>query len=197
MPLSRIHSTVGEERLMRPINNVQLLQYDELYRQVIVGLMGGAKKSIKIASSHVKNFRINHDTTHIFLSDFLSYLIKKRNVSIQLLITANASKSRLFDTLLLHQNVEIRLCARNHLKLIIVDSRKVYCGSANLTTAGLGGKNRNARNFELGFISENRDLVQALNSLFSDIWQERYCERCRYKRREEIRCSYTRKIHSY
>ena len=43
--------------------------------------------------------------------------------------------------------MERMLCPRVHFKCIIVDGRKAYFGSANLTGAGMGAKSEKKRNF--------------------------------------------------
>src|SRR5687768_7730030 len=62
--------------------------------------------------------------------------------------------------------LELRECPRNHLKLVIVDGRHLYFGSANWTGAGLGAKNEGRRNFELGVLSQDERLLDASQDVF-------------------------------
>ena len=77
--------------------------------------------------------------------------------------------------------LELRLCPRNHLKLVIVDGRKVYFGSANWTGAGLGAKQDDKRNFELGVLSEDERLLDATQALFDGIWRGVHCATCKLR----------------
>jgi len=77
--------------------------------------------------------------------------------------------------------LELRLCPRNHLKLVIVDGRKVYFGSANWTGAGLGAKQEGRRNFELGVLSQDERLLDETQALFDGIWRGAQCAGCKLR----------------
>lgn len=77
--------------------------------------------------------------------------------------------------------LELRLCPRNHLKLVIVDGRQVYFGSANWTGAGIGAKQGDKRNFELGVLSEDERLLDATQALFDGIWRGAHCASCKVR----------------
>jgi phosphatidylserine/phosphatidylglycerophosphate/cardiolipin synthase-like enzyme len=49
----------------------------------------------------------------------------------------------------------MRRCPRVHLKMIAVDGRALYLGSANFTGAGLGAKGDARRNFEMGVLTDD------------------------------------------
>ena len=65
-----------------------------------------------------------------------------------------------------------------HMKTIIVDGRRAYMGSANLTGAGLGIRYETQRNFETGIVTENPELVDKLYTFFSFLWQGEMCTDC-------------------
>lgn len=77
--------------------------------------------------------------------------------------------------------LELRLCPRVHLKTVIVDGALVYLGSANWTGAGLGAKGEGRRNFELGLVSEDPQLLDAVQALYDRIWRGAECGRCRLR----------------
>lgn len=81
----------------------------------------------------------------------------------------------------LPQNLTIRRCPRLHAKIVMIDSRYVYIGSANLTGAGLGAKADGKRNFELGLWSESAELIEAASGHFNALWEGRNCKGCRRK----------------
>ncbi len=74
--------------------------------------------------------------------------------------------------------LEFQICPRSHWKMVIVDGLSVYFGSANFTGAGLGAKNENKRNLELGVLSTDPKWVNRLQGLFDSFWVGTYCERC-------------------
>ena len=78
-------------------------------------------------------------------------------------------------------NLSIRRCPRLHSKTVIVDSRAMYLGSANLTGAGLGAKADGKRNFELGVWTESPALIDAVMEQFNTLWEGRRCTACRRK----------------
>lgn len=79
---------------------------------------------------------------------------------------------------LVEGGIELRLCPRVHLKLVIVDGRRVYLGSANWTGAGLGAKSDSRRNFELGIWSEDEVLLDELQGLYEHLWRGSACAGC-------------------
>ncbi len=73
----------------------------------------------------------------------------------------------------------IRRCPRWHGKLVIVDCRAMYLGSANLTGAGLGAKADDRRNFELGLWTRSAELIDAALERFNHVWEGVACETCK------------------
>lgn len=81
----------------------------------------------------------------------------------------------------LPENLTIRRCPRLHAKIVMIDSRSLYLGSANLTGAGLGAKVDGKRNFELGVWTESAELIEAASGHFNSLWEGRDCKGCRRK----------------
>ncbi len=79
--------------------------------------------------------------------------------------------------------VELRECPRVHLKTVIVDGAFIYLGSANWTGAGLGAKGEGRRNFEVGMVSDDEEVIDAVQALYERIWTGGECGAC--KLREE------------
>lgn len=74
--------------------------------------------------------------------------------------------------------LEMRACARLHLKAVIIDGALLYLGSANWTGAGLGAKADRNRNFELGFLTEDEALLDQVQALFDHLWHGGECAEC-------------------
>jgi phosphatidylserine/phosphatidylglycerophosphate/cardiolipin synthase-like enzyme len=62
---------------------------------------------------------------------------------------------------------------------VLIDSAWLYLGSANLTGAGLGAKHTDARNFELGLVTEDFDTIDRVTALFDAVWSGAECRTCR------------------
>ena len=76
------------------------------------------------------------------------------------------------------KNFRIYFCERNHSKVVIVDNKVAYVGSANVTPAGLAQGIMSPGNFEVGILTENHQLNSQLNTLFSKIMNGDYCYNC-------------------
>ncbi len=77
--------------------------------------------------------------------------------------------------------VKMRRCPRVHLKMIAVDGRLLYLGSANLTGAGLGAKGEGRRNFEMGIVTDSEAMLDAAQERFDRIWRGRECASCKLR----------------
>ena len=119
---------------------------------------------------------------------FLDFLIEKskEGVSVQII---SAEKSGYFQ-----ERVEraycnssnncfsVWFCARNHAKIVIIDDKIAYIGSANMTRAGLGQPYASPGNFEVGILTEDPDIIASLNKRFSDITSYKFCDDCHRKK---------------
>jgi len=74
--------------------------------------------------------------------------------------------------------IAMRRCPRVHLKMIAVDGRLLYLGSANLTGAGLGAKSAKRRNFEMGIVTDSEAMLDAAQERFDRIWRGAECAGC-------------------
>jgi hypothetical protein len=77
--------------------------------------------------------------------------------------------------------VRRRQCPRVHLKMIAVDGRLLYLGSANLTGAGLGAKTAGRRNFEMGLLTDDEGMLDAAQERFDRIWRGAECAGCKLR----------------
>ena len=73
------------------------------------------------------------------------------------------------------------MCPRVHLKMIAVDGRHLYLGSANLTGAGLGAKAEGRRNFEMGIVTDSEAMLDAAQARFDRIWRGAECAGCKLR----------------
>lgn len=77
--------------------------------------------------------------------------------------------------------VKLRRCPRVHMKMIAVDGRLLYLGSANLTGAGLGAKGEGRRNFEMGIVTDSEAMLDAAQERFDRIWRGAECASCKLR----------------
>lgn len=74
-------------------------------------------------------------------------------------------------------------CPRVHMKAVIVDGALLYLGSANWTGAGLGAKGSGRRNFELGVVTDDPELLDRVQAMYERVFRGGECAAC--KLREE------------
>lgn len=67
---------------------------------------------------------------------------------------------------------------RIHFKLVIFDINTAYIGWANLTSAGIGMKSDQRKNFESGILTNEASLVNAAIGQFDEVWRGDYCGKC-------------------
>jgi phosphatidylserine/phosphatidylglycerophosphate/cardiolipin synthase-like enzyme len=77
--------------------------------------------------------------------------------------------------------LELRTCPRLHFKAVVVDGGFLYLGSANWTGAGLGAKGAGRRNFELGFVIADNELLDRVQFLYERIWTGGECGACKMR----------------
>jgi len=108
-----------------------------------------------------------------------------RGVEIRILHASLPSRAfrRRFDSLpgLVAGAIELRSCPRVHLKMVVVDARLLYLGSANWTGAGLGAKGTGRRNFEMGVVTNDDALLDDAQATFDAIWTGAGCAGCRLR----------------
>lgn len=166
---------------MRPIE-AKLLSGDELYRDVVLDRLANARESVQISTANVKGMLVEQAGGFRSIVSLFATLAR-RGVSLRLLHAELPSRPfrAAFDRerRLVAGGLELKICPRVHFKAVIVDGAWVYLGSANLTGAGLGAKGPNARNFELGFVTEDFDVIDRTTALFEAIWSGAECGACR------------------
>jgi phosphatidylserine/phosphatidylglycerophosphate/cardiolipin synthase-like enzyme len=105
-----------------------------------------------------------------------------QGIEIRLLHAGTPSAAALQDLKReLPSGLTIRRCPRLHAKAVIIDSRAMYLGSANLTGAGLGAKGEGKRNFEMGIWTESTALIDGVMEEFNALWEGERCVGCKRK----------------
>ncbi|MFH1130490.1 MAG: phospholipase D family protein [Pseudomonadota bacterium] len=173
---------------------MRLVAGEEHYEQVISAVLG-AQCSVWIATANLKDLMVESDqaglrrlgrkSSHRPILEMLDDLTEKK-VELRILHSGVPSRSfrETFDKhpRLISGGLQLRLCPRMHMKLVIVDGEFLYLGSANWTGAGLGAKASTRRNFELGIITRDPRLLDEVQAMYERIWQGTECKAC--KRRD-------------
>ncbi len=164
---------------------VELLSGAELYREVVLGRLAHARESVWIATANVKAMLVEHGGGFRPVVDLFDELAS-RGVDLRVLHAEIHSRPfrAAFDRRerLVRGGLGLRICPRVHFKTVLVDGAWAYLGSANLTGAGLGAKGPDRRNFELGFVTEDFDVIDGVTALYEAIWSGAECGSCRLRR---------------
>src|SRR5438105_2365293 len=161
-----------------------LLQGSELYREVILETLAHARESVLIATANVKDMQIEREGMFASVLALFSDLAA-RGVELRILhaelpsrpFRASFEKRRRLTA----GGLSLKICPRVHFKAVVIDGAWVYAGSANLTGAGLGAKGEGRRNFEVGFCTEDFEIVDRVQALFEAIWTGAECASCKLR----------------
>ena len=170
----------------------RLLDGSDHYDELVQKAVGSAAVSLWIATANVKEMRVQAPVgsaarargRFVSIVDTLASL-NDRGVELRLL--HGGVPSRPFRAALALQprlrdgGLPMRHCPRVHLKMIAIDGRLLYLGSANFTGAGLGAKGEGRRNFELGMLTDDDVWLDAAQGRFDRIWSGRECKGCRMR----------------
>jgi phosphatidylserine/phosphatidylglycerophosphate/cardiolipin synthase-like enzyme len=158
----------------------------------VVRAVQNAKRSVWIATANLKELMVESPVlvpgqrrgTYASVLDSFDQLAA-RGVELRILHASLPSRAfrDAFDRRkrLVRGGLELRMCPRVHLKTVIVDGEFLYLGSANWTGAGLGAKGDARRNFELGVLSDDEQLLDQVQAFFEWIWRGKPCARCRLR----------------
>jgi phosphatidylserine/phosphatidylglycerophosphate/cardiolipin synthase-like enzyme len=139
-----------------------------------------ARRTLWIGTADLKDLHIKPGNHPVPFLQALAELIE-RGVEVRL-IHAKEPGPRFRDDFdnypALAARLERMLCPRVHFKLIIIDCKTAYIGSANLTGAGLGMKSPRRRNFEAGILTDDPALVEPAMQQFDDLWIGTNCLDC-------------------
>jgi len=158
----------------------ELLSDSEIYEKVIAGIIPKAQKYVWIGTADIKNLYVKKGNQVVPFLEIVSDLLN-RKVEVRLMFAKEPGESfrKDFDKYPVLKNMlEQFHCPRIHFKVVIVDGRYAYTGSANLTGAGMGMKSVNNRNFESGIITDVPEFIKKLQQQYDNIWIGKNCKPC-------------------
>ncbi|HEY1817771.1 MAG TPA: phospholipase D family protein [Kofleriaceae bacterium] len=165
------------------------------YERVLAAVLD-AKVSVWIATANVKELMVEDGRARpghrrsLKRTEYVSVLARldelaKHGVELRLLHAE--LPSRPFRAEIAHHprllggGLALRRCPRVHMKAVIVDGSLLYLGSANWTGAGLGAKGSGRRNFELGIVTDDSQLLDEVQALYERVWSGGECASCRLR----------------
>jgi phosphatidylserine/phosphatidylglycerophosphate/cardiolipin synthase-like enzyme len=159
-----------------------LLEGVDLYRVVVQERMAHARESVWIATANVKAMMIETAPKRFRPVVELFSELTGRGVEVRVLHAELPSRPfrAAFDARAqLAHRMTLKICPRVHFKCVLVDGAWLYLGSANLTGAGLGAKGADNRNFELGVVTEDFEIIDQVAALYDRVWAGRPCSTCK------------------
>lgn len=165
----------------------ELILNGEIHPRVIGELVPSAKRFLWIVTADVKDMHVARGARSVPFLGVLADLVES-GVAVRL-IHAKEPGPRFrqdfdrYPVLVESDLFERVLCPRVHTKAVIVDGRNAFVGSPNLTGAGLGAKHADKRNFEAGFLTDEREDLDRLVSWVDELFIGGYCGTCRLRDR--------------
>ena len=141
------------------------------------------KHTLWIGTADIKDVYVDVDGEVKPLLGLIAQLIR-RGVEVRLIHAKEPGQNFRddFDKYpVLFDRLERVLCPRVHFKILVIDCKEVYIGSANLTGAGLGMKAATTRNFEAGILTDDPQIVEQAMNQFDEVWIGKHCKTCRRK----------------
>jgi len=164
---------------------IDLLTGAELHRKVIQEAILNAENYVWIATANLKDMHIPKARGYKPILEAFNDMAGE-GISIRIIHSDLPSRPfrRTLDRFprLIEGALELQICQRSHWKMVVVDGRFVYLGSANFTGAGLGAKGDQKRNLELGITSCDPILVSRIMDLYDTFWIGTHCLDCAFRK---------------
>ncbi|HEX7665331.1 MAG TPA: phospholipase D family protein [Polyangiaceae bacterium] len=172
---------------------VRMIVDRDHYDVLVRAALGEAKTSVWIATANLKSLMVEAPIgtrarvrgKYVSILDTFEGLVQ-RGVEIRLLHASRpsgpmASELKRHSNLTKSPRFKLRACPRVHLKMIAIDGRLLYLGSANFTGAGLGAKGDGRRNFEMGVMTDDDVMLDVAQARFERIWRGNECKSCKMR----------------
>ena len=169
-------------------NETRLVLNEDHYQEVIERICT-AKVSIRIMTANFKRFKLKptgyQGKDYKDGTPFIKYLMAKavQGVSVQIICSMPSQSfteewKEYYQQMMSPALFEYKFCDRNHSKVVIIDDKIAYVGSANVTPAGLGQGIFTPGNFEACILTSNPQIISSLKAHFAKIMNEDYCPSC-------------------
>ncbi|MDB4577013.1 phospholipase D-like domain-containing protein [Akkermansiaceae bacterium] len=165
---------------------IDLVLNEDIHQRVIVEMLPRAERYLWIVTADLKDLHVKKGRRFVPLLEILSDLVNE-GVAVRL-FHAKEPGPRFredfdrYPSLIESDLFERILCPRIHTKTIIVDGKEGFIGSANLTGAGVGAKSPLRRNFEAGFVTDEKKHLGPMMEWIDQLYLGEFCQNC--QRRE-------------
>lgn len=160
----------------------ELLLNEEIYHRFVQAEIPEARRFIWIATADLKDLHVKSGRRFV---PFLQVLAGRVREGVEVrLIHAKEPGPRFradfdrYPEFVESDLFEQVLCPRMHMKVVVIDGKVAFVGSANLTGAGMGAKGKNRRNFEAGYLTREGGEIRALMDFYDRFWIGDYCGTC-------------------
>ena len=160
----------------------------ENFYQEVIKRICAAKSSIKIMTGDFKRFKLKptkkQGKNYNDGTPFVKFLKEKAEQGVSVEIVCSKPSPNVMEewdscSRKLKSGIfNMTYCIRNHAKVVIIDDKIAYAGSANLTPAGLGQPYDSPGNFEVGFVTKDSNAIHSLTILFYKIVDADLCPGC-------------------
>lgn len=182
----KVEEVVSEQKL--PSDETLFVINANHYQEVIQRICA-AKSSIRIMTANFKRFNLkptgSQGKGYKDGTPFVKYLMAKavQGVSVQIICSMPSLSfcdewKEYYQQMMEPELFEYKFCERNHAKIVIIDDKYAYIGSANITPAGLGQGIFTPGNFEAGVLTDNPEVVSSVKAFFTSIWEGYRCNKC-------------------
>jgi phosphatidylserine/phosphatidylglycerophosphate/cardiolipin synthase-like enzyme len=161
---------------------IDLVLNEDIHQRVIVEMLPRAERYLWIVTADLKDLHVKKGRRFVPLLEILSDLVNE-GVAVRL-FHAKEPGPRFredfdrYPSLIESDLFERILCPRIHTKTIIVDGKEGFIGSANLTGAGVGAKSPLRRNFEAGFVTDEKKHLGPMMEWIDQLYLGEFCQNC-------------------
>ncbi len=161
---------------------IDLVLNEDIHQRVIVEMLPRAERYLWIVTADLKDLHVKKGRRFVPLLEILSDLVNE-GVAVRL-FHAKEPGPRFredfdrYPSLIESDLFERILCPRIHTKAIIVDGKEGFIGSANLTGAGVGAKSPLRRNFEAGFVTDEKKHLGPMMEWIDQLYLGEFCQNC-------------------
>ena len=160
----------------------ELILNEDIHQRVIKDLIPETRRFLWIVTADLKDMHVAKGKRFVPFLEILSDLVQQ-GIAIRLFhakepgprFRADFDK---YPSLIESDLFERILCPRIHTKAIIVDGTTAFIGSPNFTGAGMGAKNPNRRNFEAGFLTDEKAHLTPLLEWIDTLYLGDLCKKC-------------------
>ena len=161
---------------------IDLVLNEDIHQRVIVEMLPRAERYLWIVTADLKDLHVKKGRRFVPLLEILSDLVNE-GIAVRL-FHAKEPGPRFredfdrYPSLIESDLFERILCPRIHTKAIIGDGKEGFIGSANLTGAGVGAKSPLRRNFEAGFVTDEKKHLGPMMEWIDQLYLGEFCQNC-------------------